>query len=66
MTQAERKIVDWLMRGYAVADIAERHGTTAAHVKTLLKSASEKISAEDLKCWGNLNYEEECVAFEPL
>ena len=65
LTIAERKVVDWFMRGYATVDIAEHCGTSAAHVNTLLKRASEKIADEDLKSWGNINYGGEC-SFEPL
>lgn len=65
LAKAERKIIDWLMKGYAFDDIADHYGTSTAHVKTLLKSAAEKIAEEDLKNWGNINYGGE-YSFEPL
>ena len=63
LTKAESKIVNWLMQGYGVKDIADHYGTTSKHVLLLLKSASEKISDKNnergIKCWGNYQVGEE-------
>ena len=51
LTRAERRIIDYTMRGYADPDIAEHYGTTVQHVRTLFAGAVEKIVATENKNW---------------
>lgn len=51
LTRAERKVVGWLMLGYAEADIADHCGTTLPHVRTLLACAVDKIVEQENKNW---------------
>ena len=49
LTKAERKIVDWVMEGYAIGDIAEHTGANLGRIELLISSAAKKISDKNNK-----------------
>lgn len=44
LTKAERKVVNWLMRGHDFEDIADHCRTESNHVKLIFKHAVDKIT----------------------
>lgn len=55
LSENERLIVDLLMKGYIIADIAEYYGKSRQNVQILLKRAVKKIVKRNNEDW------EECT-----
>jgi len=55
LTPGENRVVQNLMMGYALSDIAEHYGVTRQTCSVLLKRAVEKIVAENDRRWMAVN-----------
>lgn len=51
LSQMEQKIVDWLMQGYGLTDIAEVLGYVRQTADTMFDRAVEKIVSENNRRW---------------
>lgn len=51
LSKAEWVTVQWLMRGYALSDIAEKYGKTRQTFEVFLKRAVDKIVKKNNSDW---------------
>ena len=51
LSRGERLVVDWLMRGYLLPDIAEHYGKSRQNVEILMKRAVKKIVRRNNADW---------------
>ena len=48
---SERKVVAWLMQGYSMSDIAERHGTSRQTIDAIFRRAVGRIVEAARRRW---------------
>ena len=48
---SERKVVAWIMQGYSMTDIAERHGTSRQTINAIFRRAVERVAEAARRRW---------------